>query len=224
MGSITFAIKSARRHGLPGVIDLSQRRAWFDETPPAPAPTPTPVLPQDAGSEELPDWVKDPVKALAEIKKVREEAAKYRLQLREAEKTQEKLQAEQKTAEDQKLAEQQEFEKLAARYKTDLDKALTELQTLRLDAMRNKVAGEIGIPSALAARLQGSTEEELKADAEALKTALGLTQTPQQQQARPGYTIVPGGQPVKETDDQRRLRLRSGGGSLFSGGGVRSGQ
>jgi|SRR5215207_3227853 len=46
------------------------------------------------------------------------------------------------------------------------------------DRDRFKVALDAGLPTALAARLQGDTEDELRADADTLKTFVGKEATP----------------------------------------------
>lgn len=92
-------------------------------------------------------------------------------------------------------AEQKAREEAAAKA------AAAERQALRL-----KVAADLGLPPALAGRLQGETEDELRADAETLKP---LVTPAEQSTQKPKQTTtpVPGGQPSGETADQRRARL-----------------
>lgn len=94
--------------------------------------------------DDTPEWVQK------ELRKTREEAAKYRTRLREAE---EKL-AGAKTAE--------EFEA-----------ALTEMRTknaeLENSLLRADVARRFGLPDDLAARLQGADKAALEADAKSLQ-------------------------------------------------------
>lgn len=96
---------------------------------------------------------------------------------------------------DQLKAEQKAREEAAAKA------VAAERQALRL-----KVAADFGLPPALAGRLQGETEDELRADAETLKP---IVMPAEQSTARPKQTTtpVPGGQPSGETADQRRARL-----------------
>lgn len=63
--------------------------------------------------------------------------------------------------------------------KSELDKATeranaleAELKQTRLEAMRAKIAADAKLPPALAARLAGETEADMKADAEALAELL----------------------------------------------------
>lgn len=55
----------------------------------------------------------------------------------------------------------------------DYDKNLTDLQTkvhnYEIDSVKTKVALDAGLPFAMASRLRGETEEEIRSDAEALK-------------------------------------------------------
>lgn len=56
-------------------------------------------------------------------------------------------------------------------------KSITELQSkitkFETDAMKIRIATEVGLPAELASRLNGTTEEEFKSDAEKLKTMFG---------------------------------------------------
>lgn len=63
---------------------------------------------------------------------------------------------------------QAEQDKTAAAEK-DRDTYKTQVENLQTEALRTKVALESGIPLSLADRLKGTTEEELKKDAESFK-------------------------------------------------------
>jgi hypothetical protein len=80
------------------------------------------------------------------------------------------------------------------------------------EALKLTIGAEFGLTPALAKRLVGDTEDELRADAEALKPHVATPPTGPQ---RPGSstTPVPGGQPQGETDEQRRSRLLRGNGA-----------
>lgn len=67
-----------------------------------------------------------------------------------------------------------EAQKLAERAQT----AESEAATARQELLRYRVAAKKQLPASLAARLQGSTEEEMAADADALLEVLGQRQTP----------------------------------------------
>ena len=103
--------------------------------------------------EELPEW------ARKQISDANQEAAKYRVQVREKD-----------TALQAALEENATLKNTAGTDKTAKEAA--ELNLLRIN-----VALKAGIPgenaAAFAARLQGSTEDEIKSDAEALMNAFG---------------------------------------------------
>jgi hypothetical protein len=128
-------------------------------TPPAGAPDPT-IEPTGT-----PDAPPDP-----RVTSANKEAAKYRKELRETQAELEKFRDAQKT----------EAEKLAERaQKAEADRA---------NLLRRAVAAELGLPADLAERLRGDDEDELKADAEALKALLAPTPTPSNEPATP---VVP---------------------------------
>lgn len=68
------------------------------------------------------------------------------------------IQAEREAEAEKKLAEQQQYEKLADKYKA-------ELESERASRLRLEAASKAGLPADMAARLQGSTLEELAEDA-----------------------------------------------------------
>lgn len=85
-----------------------------------------------------------------------------------AEKAARDLQAKVDAAEQANLSELEKAQRRA-------EKAEQELASLSENAMRQRVALEEGVPPSLVARLQGSTEEELREDARSL---LELVRTP----------------------------------------------
>lgn len=107
---------------------------------------------QESKDSELPEWARN------ELTNVRQEAGKYRQMAREAKAALEAA----KTPE--------EVEKVTA----DLTSKVAELEH---EILRRDVATDVGLPKALAARLNGSTKEELEADA---KSLLALVSTPQE--------------------------------------------
>jgi len=184
------------------------------QMPEQPKQPETPATPPVA--PELPDWVKDPTKAYEEIQKLRTEAAERRTALKALEDAKAKREADEAKANEAKLKEQSEFKALAETLQAERDKLKADIEALTLNGLRAKIAAEFQLPPAFAERLKGATEEELKADAEALKAALpAQPQTP----GRPGGTTtpVPGGTPGKETDEQRRKRIFGSGTQTFGG-------
>ena len=92
--------------------------------------------------------------------------------------------------EDEKLSELEKAQKTA----TEASARLAEIEATSL---RQKVALDKGIPAALVARLQGATEEELAADADAL---LGLMNAPRTPAPDPGQG--PRGNGPQSEDDK----------------------
>jgi len=103
---------------------------------------------------QLSDW------ARAELSRARQEAASYRVKLRETEQALTTVQTELKSAADRSA---------------ELEVQLSDTQ---LNALKLQTTIEIGVPGehaiTFADRLRGSTAEELKADAEAAKALYGL--------------------------------------------------
>jgi hypothetical protein len=126
-----------------------------DETPPGQKPDDEQKPDDKAGAggesssseDELPDW------ARKELAKVRNEAAGYRTRLRDAEA---------------KLSE--------AKTPEEVEAALADVKAKNAELERSllvsTVARKFDLPAELAGRLQGSTPEELEADAKALQTLL----------------------------------------------------
>ncbi len=114
-------------------------------------------------------------------------------------------------AEAQAAAKNQEWEKLAKQRETELATAQQELAKRDLADLKRKIAKEAGLSEDLAGRLNGTTEDELKADAQALLTILPKPTEPKPKPASPGILPTnPGaaGGAVHETDVQKLARLR----------------
>jgi len=158
-------------------------------TPEAPAATTdTPPEEPKAGMKQFTQAELDAIVTarLARASKQREEA--------EA-KTKEKAEAEalKKNAEWQKLAEQRESE---------LTQAQDKLKQVQLLELKRAAAAEYDLPKALIPRLQGETEEEIKADAEKLSAEL-----PKPKPQPKISTTNPGGSQTGESEQERRRRL-----------------
>ncbi len=191
------------------------------QQPAAPATPATPTPEPDKGKDKdevIPDWAKDPAKAYEEIRKLRSENATHRQTAREAQAEKERLEADKAKADEKKLADEKEFEKLAQKATKERDDALAELARERLSGLKLRIGTEFKLPGKLIERLQGATEEDLRKDAEALVKDLGLdkqTETPAtpNQPADPARrqtttTVAPGGQTVGETDAEHLARLK----------------
>lgn len=98
--------------------------------------------------------IKDPAAVLKALKRANTESASLRKRLQ--------------AIEDAGKSEAQRRDEENARLKT-------ENQETTLRALRLEVGMELGLPKTLALRLQGSTEEELRADAADLQKTIGST-------------------------------------------------
>lgn len=122
------------------------------QAPPAPKPAPP-------KSNELPDWARE------QISSANAEAANYRVQLREEQKTRKAL------------------EEQVATLTTEKASAVTGQSEVQLDFDKLVTAIKAEVPHdhifAFAKTLQGSNEDELSAHAAELKSMFGLSNSPQ---------------------------------------------
>lgn len=226
-------IRTARRNEQPSE-SLRMRRTWYAD-PPAegessdPPPTagqgqkPAPGQGSAADEDEpeigTPEWVKrNPDGAYKELQKLRDKDAKNRIDSREFKAMQDKIaqfEKAQKDASDKKLRDDGELDKLVKQREQERDEAIAKAREAELRATRISVAAEFKLSPTQAKRLQGSTEEELRADAEEMVKEFGLDkQQPNNPQPPPAdpkkqtqTTVAPGGRTVAETDEERRGRL-----------------
>ena len=133
------------------------------------------------GRQDAPtaDGGSDLDKLRTELNRANRSDAERRLALKAAQDELAALKAAQAEAEQKTLAERGEYQKLyeAERARAaDLEKQAADMAARiaaqELATLRQRVAAEKGLPPALAERLQGTTAEELAADAEALLSAL----------------------------------------------------
>ena len=138
-------------------------------TAPATPPAQAEAAPEIAPAQDATDW--------------KAEARKWETRAKE---NREALEARQKEIEDsQKTAEQKAAE------------ASADATSARLEALRYKVAAEKGLSLSLAARLTGSTKEELEADADTLMAI--IPKAPAAPPALPVGPTVHGQQPGGST-------------------------
>jgi hypothetical protein len=207
-----------------GQVDLRRRRAWFDEEKGGgdTAPTPAPKAPDvPAQASDLPDWVKDPAKAYDEIKKLRAESAEHRTASKTLEQRLAELETSASKQRERELAEQSKWKELAEERERKLAEFEATLKAQTAQTLRAQIALEYKLSPGIAKRLVGDTEDALRKDAEALMAELGLNKSqaetpatppdskaPAQpaQPARSQTAIVPDGQAVGETDEDRRRR------------------
>lgn len=122
-----------------------------------------------------------------------------------------------------KLKEQGQYEKLyndsltqvdtltkeVAAKQAEIDKLNGEIATERLNGIRSKVAQDFGLDAVLAERLKGTTEQELRADAETVAKAAGKAPAPPTEGGTGGGAPPP---PNTLTDHQANWSFNSPGG------------
>lgn len=157
------------------------------------------------------------------VTKLRGESEKRRLQLREREEkitTLEQAVTERETVEETariaQLQEQEKFQELANEYQQKYEDVQTEMVQRDIQLMRMRVAGEVGLPSELADRLIGETEESIRQDAERLAELVAVVPDNTQQPMRTTQVVPGGGTPARTDEDRRREYFsKSGSSSVF---------
>ena len=122
-----------------------------------------------SGEDTLPDSVKEV------LRKEREAAKAATKAQREAAAQLKELQSRLAEFENRDLTEQQRQEKRLAQLEAELTETRTAAQQRELEATRFRVAAQMGVPADLVGRLQGTTEEELTADAAQLLSLIKTT-------------------------------------------------
>lgn len=183
--------------------------------PQTPAPEPKASDAGDSGLEKQEAFSREYVQEL------RAENAQRRKEARELQKRLEELESTRKQVEEKELVENQKWQQLAEKREKELAELKAALETERINNMRVRIGSEFKLPAKLQARLQGNTEDEIRADAKSLAEELGLDKPPAETpkaDAKPTTApelparsqttaIAPDGQPLGETDEQRRARL-----------------
>lgn len=194
----------------------------------------TPLTPPgaDAKEAERPGEEAKPDEHLFDegyVKQLRQEAAKWRVKVRELETALTNLQDARTQQEESELAEQAKWKELAEKREREVADLRKQVKEREAALMRAKIAAEYNLlgtvldestGETLADRLRGETEEELRADAAKLAKLAARAQpaTPAQAEgatapsetALPGArgpqttTAVPGGRPAGRTDTDRR--------------------
>jgi len=142
-------------------------------------------------------------KMRAALKGANAEAAKQRKAL-------EQVEAERKQREEAEMTALDKANKRAA----ELEQQLAAISRKQ---MQSEVAAKVGLPAALASRLQGETLEELEADAAAILETL-----PKPTKPAPGIVATnPGANgSAAETREQKKARLMGTPGDIWTGGGI----
>ena len=158
--------------------------------------------PADAEMEEQdePEAQEDPTPEAiaAELKDTRKALSKAN---REAAQRRKKLETYEKADQERKDAELSEMEKLQKQL-TDRE---GELEELNQKELQRSIAEEVGLPPALAKRIQGDNKEAMQEDAEKL-----LADIPASKKTIKSETTNPGDGKQGKTDDQRRAELYRG--------------
>lgn len=135
-------------------------------------------------------------KLLEDKRQANKEAQETKKRLRDLESAKE-------AAERQALEEQSQFKSLYEKEKANREKLEAESNARLMSLLREKIGLQAGLPEALVSRLQGATEDEIRADAEALKAALPATpQAPKPSGTQTQTTPVPRGTPSGRTPEQ----------------------
>lgn len=131
----------------------------------------------------------------AALKKANAEAASKRKLL-------ETIEAERKAQADAELSEMDKLRK-------ELTEARQRANALELSQRKSSIAAKVGLPPALADRLQGATDDEMEADAQAILALIppATTATKQTQPPQLKPTNMGGASEVTETREQRLKRL-----------------
>ncbi len=157
-----------------------------------PEPTEMEGKNQDAGKSEI-----DPTAELesirAALKKANAEAAKYRKQA-------EQFEADKKAKEEAEMTALEKVQREAAELKA-------ALKARELSDKKRTIAERVGLPPALASRLQGEADEEIEQDAKALLESLPKPQSPNPKAPQINPTN-PSNPAQGETVEQMRVRLR----------------
>ena len=126
-----------------------------------------------------------------------------------------------KEATEQELKEKQEWQKIAEAKEAEAKTLQQQLEALNRKQLQAEIAARVGLPNALASRLQGNTAEELEADAQALLETLPKAE---QKQKSPGlHPTNPGGQDKQpQMTSQQMIQKLYGDVDVWGGGGVRA--
>ena len=144
-----------------------------------------PQAPATGMIDELPEW------ARALVSDLRKENASHR-------QAKKKAQREAEAAARRAAEEQGKFKELYEAEVKRREEAEAARVKLELDALKSRIANEIGLPAEFANRLDGDTEDELRADAQVLLAALPKPQA--QLDAARGTNA--GGHPIVVSEEE----------------------
>lgn len=171
------------------------------EMPTTPEPEKVAVQPEPKPAQTLEQVAAELEAARKALKDANREAADRR----------KKLEAYEKAEQEKAAAELSETDKL----KKQLEETAAKLRAVELNNLKQRTAAAVGLPPELADRLQGETEDDLKADAEKLAKLM----PPKQPKAGP--TNPADGKQETVYELGARLVKEAQGGDIWTGGGVR---
>lgn len=178
-----------------------QSGAGAPEPAPAGENPPEPPVDPEAASSKLYEGIPEDHPIRTELESVRQESAARRILVRELEQTKEAL-----TTQLSEAKTPEEFQAAVADYENKVAEAT-------LTATKERVGRTHGLPDALVARLQGKNEEELTADAAALKALLPADQpapTPPAPKDPPSGGLTPHQRATSAKEAAERIRQRAG--------------
>lgn len=147
------------------------------------------------------------------VTKLRGESEGRRLQLRERDEAIAELQTtvDTRNAADEEarialLTEQEKYQELATEYQQKFEGLQAENAQQQIQMLKLRIAGEVNLPSELADRLIGDTEELIRQDAGRLAELVVKEEDPKKQPLRTTQA-VPGGEDSATDDEERRARF-----------------
>lgn len=159
----------------------------------------------------IPDWVSDPARAYQEIQNLRQENARRRTEFNQLSEQMQSILQRLPAQETTEPEPENPVDALNQRIES-LAQTVEQERQLREQAQRNalltRIASDFNLPAELVGRLQGSTEEELRADAKSLSGLVQQQNNQNQSDIRRNTTGVPGGDArmTTETHEQKRAR------------------
>ena len=147
------------------------------------------------------------------VKKLRDEAAKYRVRAKEHEERLAQLEAERKQREQQELVQNEEWKTLAEKREQELNDLQAKIQQQTVHTLRMQTIQELGLPTDAMEFLTGNDAETIKAQAEKFKSLIPDVPEARSQQPRQNtrsMSVIPGGEPTNETREQKYARIYGG--------------
>lgn len=165
-------------------------------------------IPAQDGEDKI-DFDKQPAEVKALFERLLEDKRQANKEAQAAKKHLRDLESAKEQSERAALEEQSKFKDLYEKEKVARAQVEQETQAKLLGLLKEKVGIQAGLPQALISRLQGTSEDELKADAELIKAALPQSSN-KPSGTQSNTTQVPRGTQSGMSDEQIRAWLRGG--------------